>query len=133
MKENKHTPTVNVELPKVSAKSVIVLQWNNEKQTATGILREKKNHNIVKRANTEQAMEQTASMTNNTHLRDGENVACVLRAHPTADLQQRKVRSAAAQAQQPPSHLEEQKHLPTENAHTLMSCKLLLQHSDLQQ
>ena len=35
----------------------------------------RKIQNIVKRANTEQAMEQTASMTNNTHLRDGENVA----------------------------------------------------------
>ena len=48
-----------------TAKSVIALQWNNEKQTALGILREKQN--IVKRANTEQAMEQTASMTQKRH------------------------------------------------------------------
>ena len=38
--------------------------------------REKENEQV----NTEQAMEQTTSMTNDTHLRDGENVACVLRA-----------------------------------------------------
>ena len=46
-KENEHTPTVNVEPPRAhsnsecgTAKGVIALQRNNEKQTAPGILRE---------------------------------------------------------------------------------------------
>ena len=63
---------------------------------------EKKIQNIVKRANTEQAMEQTASMTNDTHLRDGENVACVLRATQQLTFNGEGRRSASAAAAVPP-------------------------------
>ena len=124
-KENEHTPTVN-------RQKCHCLAVEQREANSTGNSARKKKQNIVKRVNTEQAMEQTASMTNNTHLRVGENVACVLRATQqlTFDGEGRPAQQPSAAAAVPPRGTEPS---PVENAHTIMSCKVLLQHSDLQQ
>ena len=121
-KENEHTPTVNVEPPKCHCLAVEPTRSKQHQEFC-----EKKIQNIVKRANTEQAMEHTASMTNDTHLRDGENVACVLRATQQLTFsgegrpaQQPKRSSSRRPTQELPSHLEEQNHLP-QKMHT-QSC-----------
>ena len=104
MKENKHSECGTAKRVSQKCHCLVVEQ---REANSTGNSARKINQNIVKQVNTEQATEQTASMTNNTHLRDGENVACVLRATQQLTFNKGRVRSAAAQAQQPPYHLEE--------------------------
>ena len=116
-----------------SQKSVIALQWNNEKQTAPGILREKNPEH--RDASQHRTSHGTNSFNDKRHTPERwRECGVCLASHPTADLQRGRVRSAAAQrsspsaaAAVPPGGTEPS---PAENAHTLQAS---LQHSDLQQ